>query len=441
MILLGGLLKMKNKKRFTYLLFIMLMMILFTACSNASSKNNDSNNDEKDNEAEVKEVTLSFAAPWGEEMFDQRVKSIVEEEFPHITMELESTIVDKDELEELFAKEIIPDILLAHRGFGVLNDAEMTFPLDEYVDKYEVDLDSFAPGMIEALRDQDPENNSRLLGLPIEQQIITLFYNKEIFDKAGLEYPTDGITWEETIELAKKLTGERDGVNIRGLVFGGNLPFEQLSQHGTDPETGEVLFTSETNFTKWLSLIDEVYSIPGNYDKEEEYSFYTRDVAMWISTSTGMISLLDEEGLDFDLVTMPSWSDNPGVTRKASPYPFTISPYSENKEEAFQVLQFLTSKDPQTILSRAGSPSTLADKEIHDQYAADLITDDREFNTANAFSNIPAESPLYSQWDANLGGFIGEKVDEFIDSNDDVNTFLRKMEDEYKAIVEELKAQ
>ncbi len=101
------------------------------------------------------------------------------------------------------------------------------------------------------------------------------------------------------------------------------------------------------------------------------------------------------------------------------------------------MLDFLASEAPQLQLSREGSPSTLANEEIHEQYAANLIPEDRDYNTASIFKHPYAEPPLYSRWDADLPNFLNEKVTEFLESEDDVNTFLRKMEDEYSVIVTE----
>ena len=43
-------------------------------------------------------------------------------------------------------------------------------------------------------------------GLPFATNCTALFYNKDIFDAAGVEYPDENTTWEEFHEMAKKLT-------------------------------------------------------------------------------------------------------------------------------------------------------------------------------------------------------------------------------------------
>ena len=47
-------------------------------------------------------------------------------------------------------------------------------------------------------------------GIPFATNCTALFYNKDIFDAAGMEYPKENTTWEDFQEMAKALT--KDGV-------------------------------------------------------------------------------------------------------------------------------------------------------------------------------------------------------------------------------------
>ena len=48
-------------------------------------------------------------------------------------------------------------------------------------------------------------------GIPFATNCTALFYNKDMFDEAGLDYPDENTTWDEFHEMAKKLT--KDGVS------------------------------------------------------------------------------------------------------------------------------------------------------------------------------------------------------------------------------------
>jgi len=80
-------------------------------------------------------------------------------------------------------------------------------PLDERV---AVDppcpLDDLMPSRME-----DSTVNGKLFAMPIDQGSDAVFYNKEIFDKEGLPYPTADWTWDDLIELAQFLTVDGTG--------------------------------------------------------------------------------------------------------------------------------------------------------------------------------------------------------------------------------------
>ncbi|MGQ9553457.1 MAG: ABC transporter substrate-binding protein [Anaerolineae bacterium] len=51
----------------------------------------------------------------------------------------------------------------------------------------------------------------KLYGMPIDQGSDGIYYNKEIFDKAGLAYPDADWTWEQLLDTALALTVDKDG--------------------------------------------------------------------------------------------------------------------------------------------------------------------------------------------------------------------------------------
>ena len=50
--------------------------------------------------------------------------------------------------------------------------------------------------------------------LPMNYSTLALYYNKKLFDDAGLPYPTENWTWNDLLSAARKLTidGNKDGV-------------------------------------------------------------------------------------------------------------------------------------------------------------------------------------------------------------------------------------
>ncbi len=58
-----------------------------------------------------------------------------------------------------------------------------------------------------------------LYALPYRSDFWVLFYNKTLFDKAGVPYPTGDMTWEQYAELAKKMTSGEGVDKIYGSHY------------------------------------------------------------------------------------------------------------------------------------------------------------------------------------------------------------------------------
>jgi multiple sugar transport system substrate-binding protein len=67
--------------------------------------------------------------------------------------------------------------------------------------------DDYLPGILDVYN-----IGGKIYGVPTWCLTMWLFYNKNLFDEAGVAYPTDSTTWDEYVEMAKALTKtEADG--------------------------------------------------------------------------------------------------------------------------------------------------------------------------------------------------------------------------------------
>src|SRR5690606_15584244 len=110
-------------------------------------------------------------------------------------------------------------------------------PLDECLADSEPgsagDLTDYFPGIL-AVNQVDGQT----YGLPWIAQPVVLYYNTDLFDAAGVEYPEPGWTWDDFIEKAKALTLDTDGdgnIDQYGFVNDGwPPPFIFIWQAGGD---------------------------------------------------------------------------------------------------------------------------------------------------------------------------------------------------------------
>ena len=99
-------------------------------------------------------------------------------------------------------------------------------------------------------------------GRSIANELLQLYYNKDIFDKYGVDYlpakPEEALTWEEFVEVLQKLTIDENGNNVPFVGFDGTemgrqagvAGAELLKEYGwlDDPEkkVGALIANAET---------------------------------------------------------------------------------------------------------------------------------------------------------------------------------------------------
>ena len=92
---------------------------------------------------------------------------------------------------------------------------DITVPMTEQVEKYGVDLEKTYGSYAKYAY-----NNDEVYGIPAAATVWGLFYNKKIFDDAGIAYPDEKVpmTWDEYTELAKQLTSGTGGDKTYGAL-------------------------------------------------------------------------------------------------------------------------------------------------------------------------------------------------------------------------------
>ena len=67
------------------------------------------------------------------------------------------------------------------------------------------------------------EDDGNYYALPFKQEMYCVFYNKALFDEAGVPYPEGPWTWEDYVETAEKITDRSKG--IYGSFMNADLPW------------------------------------------------------------------------------------------------------------------------------------------------------------------------------------------------------------------------
>jgi ABC-type glycerol-3-phosphate transport system substrate-binding protein len=109
--------------------------------------------------------------------------------------------------------------------FASLQPGDWTFLLDlgPFVDDPSFPSDDFYPGVLDHFRWQ-----GGIYGLPSYVNLFMIFYDKKMFDEAGLPYPSVGWTWDDLIKAATRLT-QREGDTVTRYGFVDNF-FDETVQ-------------------------------------------------------------------------------------------------------------------------------------------------------------------------------------------------------------------
>ena len=86
-------------------------------------------------------------------------------------------------------------------------DAGVILSLDDYIASSGLDMGNY-PAAMTSLYNVD----GKQYGIPMDYDTIGLWYNKELFDAAGVAYPDESWTWEDLAAAAEKLTDADAGV-------------------------------------------------------------------------------------------------------------------------------------------------------------------------------------------------------------------------------------
>ena len=202
--------------------------------------------------------------------------------------------------------------------------------------------------------------------VPKDVDTIALWYNKAMFDEAGLEYPTADWTWDDLGETAKKLTkedGSQYGLAIRSdnnqagyynMVYdnGGKIISDDKTKSGwDDPKTIEAMQQLEDYIKSGVMPSIEIMSENG-----EDVLFQSGKVAMVLQGSWMLAAYRDNEytAENCDVVELPKSAK---TGRRVSIYNglgWAAAANGEHTEEAWKLIEYLGSKEAQTKQAELG---------------------------------------------------------------------------------------
>jgi multiple sugar transport system substrate-binding protein len=429
----------------------LLAALALTACGQGTEKGPEqAGTQPADESKEKKAVTVSMyihANILDEADLNKYVIGPLKEKLPHVTLE-----VTRDgkgyQIQDVLSTGSFPDLIVtSNPHIPTFKDAALATDIAEYVRKQKIDLNAVDPALIEAIRMNSP--TGELYGLPFRQNLGVLVSNLDLFDKFGLPYPTDGMSFDDVLEVGKKLTRMDGGTHYIGFDPG-NVPNNMstlLALPFADPKTHKAVFDSEG----WRTVFDflkSAYEVPNFIGPNKEYQYASlfateRRVAMqntWVLGVAVAASQGNYAGMKWDMVSSPNFKGHVGKGREADVHLMMLSKLSKQPEAAMEVMNMMLSMDVQSMFSRDGRPGVLNHKEIEQQFASGIEAFKGK-NIAGIFKSKPIRPHEVSPYDAKLRSLIESTKVEFILGGKDLNTYVRDLQEKADQTIEAMRKQ
>ena len=231
--------------------------------------------------------------------------------------------------------------------------------LQSYIDRDGFDLAGYYGASLVCY--QTPEG---YFGLPRDIQPSVMYFNKDMFDEAGLAYPDENWTWDDLVEAGKALTKDTDGdgqIDQFG-IWADLWDMELLWASLIWQNQGEIL---NTDYTKtllgeegamgaWQFIYDMLfeYGIMPSPSVAEQFGdpFESGNAAM---TPAGhwVVPFYNNVDFNWDVAHLPQGKARASIVNSVG---FVISKDSQHPEEAWAFLKHLVGEPGQTKITGLG---------------------------------------------------------------------------------------
>ena len=392
-------------------------------------------------------VTLTFMGWEASPLETQAVKDGItnfESQNPNVTISYTPSLSGAEYTAKLLSSHAggsMPDVMFMqaadYRTFaskGVIS---------ELTDKFggEFTLDDFLPAAQEEM-----SIDGKVYG--IQSCLVTpvLYYNKDILDAAGVEYPgTTSMTWEEFREKAIALTNDEIygayGAEATGAVLYGLLATNDASLFNED-YTKSAINTPEAKeaFEAIRSLrYDDKAALDATTLENIGMSAYqmlqTGKVAMVLD---GSWALQELSQMDFELgvAPIPAFKDSTNVGQA---HLHCIAAQCENQNEAWEFLKFLSGMDYQGELVKRGlwMPNRVSMYEpevVEEWYSEDVHHEYIDFLDYFKDANV---QPDAMQKSTKCSDIMTEETDKFFKDGGSADDMLANIESRSNEAIEE----
>ncbi|MEA5029773.1 MAG: sugar ABC transporter substrate-binding protein [Sphaerochaeta associata] len=289
--------------------------------------------------------------------------------------------------------------------------------------------------------------DGKLYGIPFRSDFWVIFYNKDVFDKAGVAYPDNDMTFAEYDALARRMTSGTGAAKVYGAHYHTWRSAVQLFGILDGKNT---IVDGTYNFLKpyyEMVLSQQKDGIVQNYatlkTSSTHYSgvFYNNSVAMmnmgswFIATLISQIEQGKTEVKNWGLVKYPHAEGVPAGTTLGTITSLGVSNASKKKDAAFDFVKFVTGPEGAQIIAKTGTIPSIKDSEVVKIIASKPgFPSDQGSRDALQVAKTYLEMPLHERA-GEIEVVLNQVHDEIMTNNISIDAGLAKMNDQVQKIL------
>ncbi|WP_433745386.1 ABC transporter substrate-binding protein [Paenibacillus amylolyticus] len=355
----------------------------------------------KDTEQRV----LRVATMWGgqdDSYFRQQFTDAFELTHPNVTIEIVAAVNQSnygygqsgqqpglsdalENMKKIMTEENPVDVVVADAQIikSLIQD-NMLKQLDPLMDEDKFNKSDIVPSVLEGIKDLGDQN---LYALSPTFSSSALYYNKKMFQAAGVEPPTDNMTWDDIFNLATRMTSGEGDNHVFGFSFTtyqNGSPYYSMQQYYSSlqlkvfDDKAEKMMVNSPQWEKVWSTIsklvinkiipkgDEQFDkgVEGQYSPLQGDLFLSGQASMVIGDYSYINQLIDANKnadkmkdftkLDWDVVTPPVHPEAPEIGGNIYlSNLMAINSAAQNPDDAWELIKYMNSEDWAKIKARS----------------------------------------------------------------------------------------
>ncbi len=376
------------------LVFLFLLLFLHVGC--------------KDGDTAVS--FMVFGEPAEYAAYEQLVAAFAERH-PEIPVELQHIPSQGEYRQRLaagFSSGAPPDVmLLNYRRFAAFAAQGGLEPIEPFMAQSAIlRANDYFPTAVSAFQFE-----GQLWCVPQNVSSLVVYYNRDLFDAAGLKYPANDWTWDDFVQTARALTQDLDGdgrIDQYGVGIAPNIfrlaPFiwqngGQLVDNLDNPTRLTLDNPAALGAFQWfvdLQVSERVApDAVAEASEPAETRFLNGSLGMYFNSRRGVPTYRTIQTFAWDVAPLPRGQQAAGILHSDA---YCMAAAAKNKEEAWTFIEFANSIEGQTIMAATGRtvPSLMSVAES----AAFLDPDQPPANARVFIDSVPylGRVPIMPGW-------------------------------------------